>query len=294
MVDQLRLILEILQEIRHGLDAGAQIQWFMRHEAAIVAQTLMPFLFQTTNPAAPGQQFTQTEVIRRFEPPVQIAADGALTAIVIWGFYKIMWVRPTYMGQVSARQLLPRACLGALMINFAPSLIQAAVDFSNTLCLGVEIATGFTGADFLLHDLPMEVVTPGLKGIVLVMLFAGYVVLAFSYVIRFALLVILTVLSPIVGLLLVVQETQHVAHQWGTFFVGALLTQPLQLMVLALAAGLDAYGIWPIGHLFALAGLYICFKIPGALRSSSMMGGRAFTMAKRHGRKVVRLITKAI
>lgn len=293
-VEQLQLILEILQQIRQWLDLGAQLGWLIRHEIGPVAQTLLSFLFQTTNPASPGQPFTQIEVIRRFEPLVQLAADAALTAIVIWGFYKIMWVRPTFMGQVGIRQLLPRACLGAMIINFAPPLVQAAVDFNNALCSGIEIATGYTGVDFLFHDLQMEIITPGLKGVVLVLLFAGYVVLAFSYVIRFALLVILTVISPVVGLLLVVHDTQYLAHRWGTYFISALLSQPLQLLVLALAAALDAYDIWPIGHLFALAGLYICFKIPGAMRSSSMMGGRALTMAKRHGRKVVRLIAKTI
>lgn len=294
VVEQLRLMLEILQQIQHGLDLGAQLQWFIRHEAGIVARTLLSFLFQTTNPAAPGRPFTQMEIIRRFEPLVQLVSDAALTLVIVWAGYKIMWIRPTFMSQISARRMLPRILLAAILINFAPSLVQAGIDFDNVLCQGIETATGYTGVDFLFHDLQMEILTPGLKGIVLVMLFAGYVVLAFSYVIRFALLVILTVLSPAVGLLLVLNETQHVAHQWATFFVGALLTQPLQLLVLALAAGLDAYDIWPLGHLFALAGLYICFKIPGALRSSSMMGGRAFTMAKRQGRRVVRLVAKTL
>jgi hypothetical protein len=294
IVQQLRLIVEALQQIQRALDLGAQLQWFIRREAGQVARTLLSFLFQTTDPAAPGEPFTQMEIVGHFLPLVQIVADAGLTVVVIWGFYKIMWVRPTFMSQIGARQLLPRICLGFVLINFAPSLVQAAIDANNVLCAGIETATGFTDVDFLLHDLPMEVVTPGLKGMVLVLLFAGYVVLAFSYVIRFALLVILTVLSPAVGLLLVVHDTQHLAHQWSGLFVAALLSQPLQLLVLALAAGLDAYGAWPIGHLFALAGLYICFKIPGALRSSSMMGGRAMTAAKRQGRKVVRLVAKAV
>jgi hypothetical protein len=293
-VDQLGSLLQVLEEIRGRLDLGAQAAWFLQHEAQQILQILASFLFQTADPVHPDRPFTQVEVIGRYEPLVQLAADAALTALLIVGFYKIMWVRANgLMSQVGLRQLLPRACLAALLINFAMPLVQAAVDFNNALCASIGLATRLTAGDFLVHDLSLDMVVPGLKEVVAVLLAAAYAVLAFSYVVRFSVLVVLTVLTPAAALLLLLHDTQSWARRWVSLFVAALLSQPLQLLILAVATALDAYTAFPLDHVFALAGVYVCFKVPGALRSTSMVGGRATSAAKRHGRRVARVLARA-
>lgn len=293
-MDQLGALLRVLEAIRAHLDFGAQATWFVRHEGGTVLQVLAAFGFQTVDPTRPGLPLTQVGVVRRYEPLVQLAADGGLTAVLTVGFYKIMWVRSSGMlNPVGLRQLLPRACLAALLINFALPLVQAAVDSSNALCAGIELATQFTTVDFLLNGLEAEFLTPGLKQVVEAVLFASYVLLAFSYVVRFALLVVLTVLAPAAALLIVLPDTQHWAHQWGALFVSALLSQPLQLLILAVGAGLDAYSNLPLNHIFALAAVFICFKVPGALHSSSTIGSRASSLARRRVRGLLKTAVRA-
>jgi TrbL/VirB6 plasmid conjugal transfer protein len=292
-VDQLGALLHILEEIRAHLDLGAQAAWFVEHDAGQIVQVLASLLFQTADPAHPDRPFTQIEVIGRYEPLVQLAADAGLTGLLVAGFYKIMWVRAGgFMSQVGLRQLLPRACLAALLINFGVPLVQAAVDFNNALCAAIGVATRLTAVDFLTHDLSLELVTPGLKEAVAVLLIAAYAVLAFSYVVRFAVLVVLTVLTPAAALLLVLHDTQAWTRRWVSLFVSALLSQPLHLLILAIAAALDAYTAFPLDHVFALAGVYVCFKVPGALRSTAMVSGRAGSAARRHGRRLVKVISR--
>jgi hypothetical protein len=293
-MDELGALLRVLEAIRAHLDLGAQATWFVRHEGGTVLQLLTAFGFQTVDPTRPGLPLTQVGVVRRYEPLVQLAADGGLTAVLTFGFYKIMWVRSSSMlNPVGLRQLLPRACLAALLINFALPLVQAAIDCSNALCAGIELATQFTAVDFLLNNLETEFLTPGLKQVVEAVLFASYVLLAFSYVVRFALLVVLTVLAPAAALLVVLPDTQHWAHHWGTLFISALLSQPLQLLILAVGAGLDAYSNLPLNHIFALAAVFICFKVPGALHSSSTIGSRASTLARRRVRGLLKTMARA-
>ena len=83
-------------------------------------------------------------------------------------------------------------------------------------------------------------------------------------------------------------------HQWGSLFVGALFSQPLQLLVIALGLALDAYLPLPFGHLFGLATIYICFRIPGALHSTSAAGRRAVGYARREIRVMTKSIAKAL
>jgi len=69
--------------------------------------------------------------------------------------------------------------------------------------------------------------------------------------------------------------------------------QPLQLLILAIGFGLDRYGHLPVRHVFALASVYIVFKVPGALHTASMLGGRAATFAKREAAHVIHGLAKA-
>jgi hypothetical protein len=48
-----------------------------------------------------------------------------------------------------------------------------------------------------------------------------------------------------------------------------------------------------VRHLFALASVYIVFKVPGALHTTSMLGTRAATLAKREVTHVVHALAKA-
>jgi hypothetical protein len=69
--------------------------------------------------------------------------------------------------------------------------------------------------------------------------------------------------------------------------------QPLQLLILAIGFALDGYSTLPIRHVFALAAVFMTFKVPGALHSASMAGSRAFGFARRQVNHAVKAAMKA-
>lgn len=280
-----------LRAFEADLDPVAQLILFLLHILHGLWQVLATFLFGTVDLEHPGRPFTEMVVITRYEPLVRLVADGALTLAVIWSFYRIMWQgSSSVQTSLGLRSLLPRVGLAALLINFSLPLVQSVVDVSNALCSGVRLATGFSIQQLSANDGGQLLSLPGLPEAVLIVLLCSYLLLALSYVVRYVLLVILTVLAPAAALFLVVRETQHLSRRWASLFLGALFSQPLQLFVLSIGAGLDASGAVVVDHVFALASVFICFKIPGALRTSSTLGTRAGSAVRRQGRRVMKLI----
>jgi hypothetical protein len=273
-------VLQVLEAIRRALDLAGNLQAFVAENVQVVAAALRAFIFRTANPAAPGMAFTTVGPIQTFTPLVQAASVSALTAVIAWASFRMMWGRVTTRSQFVLRVLLPRVLLAALLINFTVPLVQMAVDASNALSDSVMLAThdqvladarDFGGGDPLV----------GLQGITMLVLFVAYAILAFAYVVRFALLVVLTILAPAAALLFVLPETHRYAREWGGLFVSTLLMQPLQLLLLAVGFALDGYSLLPVRHLFALATVFMTFKVPGALHSATAAGTRAAGFARR-------------
>jgi hypothetical protein len=284
-------VLQSLSGIRQALDVAGNVAWFVAHNVQVVFAALQAFIFRTTDPTASGSAFTNVGPIRRFTPLVQVASDSALTAVITWASFRMMWGRTTTRSQFVLRVLLPRVLLAVLLINFALPLVQMAVDASNALCDSLALATGrevltdvrdFSGG-------PLS----GLEGVTMIVLFSAYAVLAFAYIVRFALLVILTILAPAAALLFVLPETHRYAREWGALFVTTLLMQPLQLLILAIGFALDGYSMLPTRHLFALAAVFITFKVPFALHSATLAGSKASGFARRHITHAVHAAMKA-
>ncbi|MGH7910389.1 MAG: conjugal transfer protein TrbL family protein, partial [Candidatus Dormibacteraceae bacterium] len=248
-----------------------------------------------TNDPTNGQPLTQMAVIGHLVPLTQALGDAGLTAAVMWGCYKEIWVGGSSRSgrsRVSFRRVIPRLALAALLINTCLPLIQGIIDANNAICRAIVNVTEISAQAFVGHELTADWGAPSPGTFVAALLLVSYVLLGISYVIRFALLVLLVVLSPLAALLFVLPETQHWAHTWATLFFAALFSQPLQLLVLALGLSLDAYMALPIGHLFALATVLICFRIPGALHSTSSVGRKAMGTAKAKGKKYLKLALK--
>lgn len=287
-------VLQALDAIRRAIDLGGNVQAFVVENVQLVLEALRAFVLRTGNPVAPNTPFTSVGPIRSLTPIVQVAADSALTAVITYAGFRMMWGRTTARSQFVLRVLFPRLLLAAVLINFAVPLVQTAIDASNALSDTVVLVTkqqllvdaGEFGANAVVGGL-------GLQSATLIVLFAAYAVLAFAYVVRFALLVVLTILAPAAALLFVLPETHRYAREWGGLFVSALLMQPLQLLVLAVGFALDGYSILPVRHVFALAALWMTFKVPGALHSSTLAGSKASSMAKRHITHAIRAVAKA-
>lgn len=285
-------LLDVLEAIRRGLDLNAYVTWFIAQNVETVLTGLHLFLFATVNPFEVGRPFTTVGPIQQLTVLVQVAADAALLALLTWAFLRIMWAHG-YRNQHTMRHLLPRVGLAAILIHFSIPLVQGAVDASNALSDSVALVTRHEELLAVKGDFMWDAAAPGLYVVAMVVLFFAYLVLGLAYIIRFALLVVLTVLAPAAALVFVLPETHHYARAWGSLFISTLLMQPLQLLILAIGFALDRYGHLPVRHLFALATVYIAFKVPGALHSASMLGSKAASLARREATHVMHTLAKA-
>src|SRR5438874_882149 len=140
-----------------------------------------------------------------------VESHSALAAI--WASYRIMWGQGL-RSQYSARVLLPRLFMGAVLINFSLPMFQAVVVASNTVCdviqrFGTIPDQGAWRATFSIDpaDGLVQVITMGILAI-------GFDVLAIAYLIRYTILILLAITAPLAGLLFVLPETNHLEKQW--------------------------------------------------------------------------------
>jgi hypothetical protein len=282
-----------LEQIRQMLDLPALLQRLVTLNLDSVIGLLNGYLLGTTDISSPDnpQPFVHVNAITTVEPYTRALANAALAAITMWSFYRLMWTHAVH-SRYAVQLILPRLLLAGVLINFSGPLFQSAVDVNNALCdairgLGVSwnwsSAVGFgTGLNAF-----------GATLVVYIAIFLGYAVLGFAYVVRYALLVVLAVTAPLAALMFVLPETHKYARDWAALFIATLFMQPLQLLVLAIGFMLDGDGQFPIRHLFALATIYIAFKVPGALHSSSAAGSHATSAAKRYATRAMKALAKA-
>lgn len=225
-----------------------------------------------------GGDFTKNATVQRFEPAMQVIADSALVLAVILASYRIMWghgIRTQY----TARVLLPRVLMGAVLANFALPMFQAAVSASNVISGAVydfgnipDWSTWISAFRVNASDALWQVLVTGV-------LVVGYDVLAIAYIVRYTILIFLAISAPLAAVLFVVPDTMHLAKLWRQWFVTNLLMQPMQLFILAVGFALEHGGRSPIHHLFALASLLVVFKVPGAMGSAEKIAHKLASTA---------------
>jgi hypothetical protein len=227
------------------------------------------FILRTTD-FETGHDFTSNVTIVRFEPAVQLVADAALALVVVWASYRIMWGHGL-RSQYTARVLLPRLFMAAVLINFALPLFQVVVVASNTMCDAIQSFGTIPDWNTWWRNYALDQ-TSGIWQIITTgALAVGYDVLGIAYLIRYAILIVLAITAPLAGLLFTLPETHHMAKKWSSIFITNLLMQPAQLFVLSIGFALENGGHSPVHHLFALAALLIVFKVPGALGGAETM-----------------------
>ena len=224
------------------------------------------FILSTTN-IEDGGDFVSNATIQRFEPKMQLVANAAMVLIAVWASYRIMWGQGVST-QYSARVILPRLFMGAILINFAMPMFQMFVVANNAICGTIQtfathddLSTFATEFNHNPTAGTWEIITTGA-------LAGGYGVLAVAYLARYAILIVLAITAPLAAVFFMLPETQHLAKLWGSHFTTNLFMQPAQLFVLSVGMALEHDGITPVHHLFALASLLIVFKVQGALGGS--------------------------
>lgn len=270
-------LLAKLHELQALLAQIADALWPLAHPNLVVVALLKDTLglvlkvwfkfILTTTDFETGGDFISNATIQRFEPKVQLIANAALVLIAVWASYRIMWGHGLH-SQYTARILLPRLVMGAVLINFALPLFQVVVEANNTICGAVQSLGTITDPSIWLQQLLKDPRDGAWEIITTAILAGGFDVLAVAYLVRYAILIVLAITAPIAALFFMLPETHHVWKMWFSHFTTNLLMQPAQLFVLSIGFGLEGSGLTPLRHLFALASLLIVFKVPGAIGGS--------------------------
>src|SRR5256885_7851715 len=263
LAQSLEQLIHILWPVSHPLEPLAVV---VGDGIGLLLTLWFKFVMSTTD-VETGQDFIRSDVITSFEPSVQLVADSLLGVVVIWASYKIMWGQGV-RSQYSARVLLPRFILAAVLINFSQPMFQAAVTASNTLSGVIGHFQTIPDWSSWWHTFTINPQDSVFEVIATTTLVFGYDVLAIAYIVRYTVLIILAISAPLAGLLLVLPETAHLAKLWRKLFGTNLLMQPAQLFVMAIGFGLENSGFNPLRHAFALAALLVVFKVPGAMGSA--------------------------
>ena len=250
------------------------------------------FILSTTD-FETGGDFVTSATIQRFEPKVQLIANAALVLVALWASYRIMWGHGLFT-QYTARILLPRLFMAAVLINFAMPLFQMMVTATNTVSHSVQTLAVTDDLSMFVAALKRGDPSTGTWEVITTAVLAGgYGLLALAYLVRYAVLIVLAVTAPLAALFFMLPETNHLAKMWTTHFTTSLFMQPAQLFVLAVGLALERDGISPVHHLFALASLLIVFKVPGAIGGAEKAAHRLGSTVHDAFKHVVRAAAKA-
>ena len=253
-------LIDLLWPFAHPKDVVLAL---LNDSMGLLLKVWFGFVLSTTD-FETGGEFIKNMTIQRFEPKVQIVSNAALGLLTLWAAYRIMWGHGL-RSQFTARILLPRLMMGVVLINFSMPLFQMAVDASNALSKSAQTFVSLDDFSAFAANFRFAPNAGAVEIITTATLAVGYDVLAITYLIRYAALVVLAITAPLAGLLFLLPETHHISKLWASRFTTNLLMQPFQLFVLAIGFGLERNGVTPVHHLFALAALLIVLKVPGAL-----------------------------
>jgi len=96
------------------------------------------------------------------------------------------------------------------------------------------------------------------------------VIVAFTYVVRFALLAVLLAVAPLAAICMILPETKRFAQSWLRLFLLTVFMQFGQVLVLRVASLFaDQLGARPLEALYGVAVLYLVLKVPGLMNASS-------------------------
>jgi hypothetical protein len=208
-------------------------------------------------------------------------------------------LRAILQRSVSARAgvkaAVPRVLLGVALAHSSMPLIQMAIDLNNAL--GHVVLS--LGTPLTVETLPWsssigEAAVAGIQAtqdlfhaLFALALVVALVILVLAYVVRTALLSVLTVIAPLAALCIVLPETRRFARTWLRLFLTTVFMQAVQLIVLRVAtATAFARGAGLVEMLYALATLWIMLKVPSALHSSGYFETRAHALGRQFERSV--------
>jgi hypothetical protein len=204
-------------------------------------------------------------------------ADLLLLLIFTWAFLRSQWER-SFRAHYTLKVILPRAMAALAMGHFALLFGQMAIDLNNAMVHAVWTQSLPGGPPRLPWTFPLNngfgfpLFEIAIRLAIVVML----VIVAFTYVVRFALLAVLLAVAPLAAICMILPETKRYAQSWLRLFLLTVFMQFGQVLVLRFA-GLfaDQAGSRPLEALYGVAVLYLLIKVPGLMNASSHLETKA-------------------
>jgi hypothetical protein len=197
--------------------------------------------------------------------------DLLLVLVFTYAFLRSQWERG-FRAHYTLTAILPRAMAAIAIGHFALLFGQMAIDLNNALVHAVWTQpfpggpTRFPWASALTSGFGLPLFQVIVRLAIVVML----VIVALTYVIRFALLSVLLAIAPLAALCMILPETKRYAQSWLRVFLVTVFMQFAQVLILRFAslfAG-ELNGS-PIEALYGLAVLYLLIKVPGLMSASA-------------------------
>lgn len=209
-------------------------------------------------------------------------ADLLLILIFTYAFLRSQWER-SFRAHYTLKAILPRTMAAVAMAHFALLFGQMAIDLNNGLVHAVWTQS-FPGGPprlpwlfALNHAFGLPLFEIAVRLAIAVML----VIVALTYVIRFALLAVLLAIAPLAALCMILPETKRYAQSWLRVFLLTVFMQFGQVLVLRFASLFASeLGGSPIEALYGVAVLYLLIKVPGLMNASAHLESKAEHVAE--------------
>jgi hypothetical protein len=209
-------------------------------------------------------------------------ADLLLVLVFTWAFLRSQWER-SFRAHYTLKVILPRAMAAIVMAHFALLFGQMAIDLNNAMVHAVWTQPFPGGSPRFPWMFAMNSAfgQPLFQIVIRLAIAIMLVIVALTYVVRFALLAVLLGVAPLAAICMILPETKRYAQSWLRLFLLTVFMQFGQVLVLRFASLFaDQVGARPVEALYGVAVLYLLIKVPGLMNASAHVEGKAEHLAE--------------
>ena len=209
-------------------------------------------------------------------------ADLLLVLIFTWAFLRSQWERG-FRAHYTLKVILPRAMAAIVMAHFGLLFGQMAIDLNNALVHAVWTQPFPGGSPRFpwMFALDSAFGQPLFQIVIRLAIAVMLVIVALTYVMRFALLAVLLGVAPLAAICMILPETKRYAQSWLRVFLLTVFMQFGQVLVLRFASLFaDQVGARPVEALYGVAVLYLMIKVPGLMNASAHLEGKTEHLAE--------------
>jgi hypothetical protein len=217
-------------------------------------------------------------------------ADLLLVLVFTWAFLRSQWEH-SFRAHYTLKVMLPRAMAAIVMGHFALLFGQMAIDLNNAMVHAVWTQPLPGGSPSLpwTFALANGFGQPLFEVVIRLAIAVMLVIVALTYVVRFALLGVLLAVAPLASICMILPETKRFAQSWLRIFLLTVFMQFGQVLVLRFASLFaDQIGARPLEALYGVAVLYLLIKVPGLMNASSHVESKAQHLAEGFAKKAAK------